>query len=70
MIVLCANIYMEYLHTYADVGVCNQMLMNLVLTKIQVSSMEGMEVIVEQHHPTCVWLYNANGFVTKLVTQT
>ena len=35
--------------------------MNLVLGKIYVSSIEGMEVIVEPHHPTCVVLYNANG---------
>jgi hypothetical protein len=44
--------------------------MNLVLGKIHVSSMEGMEVIVEPHHPTCVRLYNGYSFVTKLVTQT
>ena len=29
-----------------------------------------MWVIVVHHHPTCVRLYNANGYVTKLVTQT
>ena len=73
MIVLCASIYMEYLHTYANVGHMyeTKCYMNLVLTKIQVSSIEEMEIIVEHHHPTCVWLYNANGYnVTKQVTQT
>ena len=44
--------------------------MSFVLTEIQVSTMEGMEVIVEHHHPSFVWLYNANDYVTKLVTQT
>ena len=47
MIVLCASIYMEYLHTYANVTIWNQMLYEPSSYENLGDSMEGVEVIVE-----------------------